>query len=319
MYTQWRTLCFSISTLLFLAVATLSAFADLEGKIGFVTISGDLLQNNWDIHMMDPSGRNVELLTRTPIEDAYPTWSPNGKLIAVQDANKGFLHLLHLIDNQLQKLPIRVGHTSMTWSPDSRYLIYDGAGHQDDTPYRILDVQTGAIFNLESLKGWEPDWSPDGKHLVFNVDGNLHVGEITPDFQLVRIRKLTEGGHTFPSWSPDGKQIAFYDFRENKMKIVPFTPGGRNVAQVHQTIWQFFERGDLANPPTWSPDGSHLVFGFRTFDARTIVYLASLNGQVKKTLRDDDGLQPYWIWKTPPQAVTPLDKQFTTWGELKRR
>ena len=122
MYTQWRTLCFSVSTLLFLAVATLSAFADLEGKIGFVTISGDLLQNNWDIHMMDPSGRNVELLTRTPIEDAYPTWSPNGKLIAVQDANKGFLHLLHLIDN-LQKLPIRV-HTSMTASIYDIKMIY---------------------------------------------------------------------------------------------------------------------------------------------------------------------------------------------------
>ena len=321
MYIQWRSLFFYVSTFVFLTITTSSTFADLEGKIGFVASAGVNSQKfgSVDIYLMDPDGRNVELLTRTPISDTYPTWSPDGRLIAVQGDEEGFLYLLHLADNRLQKLPMKIGVGSMTWSPDSRYLVFHGFGHGDNTPFRILDVQTEVVFDLENSKGWEPDWSPDGKHLVFNVDGNLHVGEITPDFQLVRIRKLTEGAHTFPRWSPDGKRIAFYDFRENKMKIVRFAPGGRNVVRVHQTIWQFFENGQLASPPTWSPDGSHLVFAFREAGIVPMIYLASLDGKAKKTIQDDMGWNPYWIWKIPPQAVMPLDKHFTTWGELKQR
>ena len=324
MFIQWNSLFISVSTLFFFSVATLSAFADLEGKIGFVASSG--VGNSrkfgfWDIYMMDPDGRNVELLTRTPISDTYPTWSPDGRLIAVQGDEEGFVYinLLHLADNRLQKLPMKIGASSMTWSPDSRYLVFHGFGHGDNTPFRILDVQTEVVFDLENSKGWEPDWSPDGKHLVFNDGDGLYVGEITPDFQLVQIRKLTEGAPTFPSWSPDGNRIAFYDVRDNKVKVVPFAPGGRNVVRVHQTVWQFFENGQLASPPTWSPDGSHLVFAFREAGIVPMIYLASLDGKVKKIISDDFGWYPYWVWKSPPQAVMPLDKKFTIWGELKRR
>ena len=322
MYTQRCSLCFSISAFLFLAAAMLSAFADLEGKIGFVASAGVNSKKfgSVDIYLMDPNGGNIELLTRTPIGDTYPTWSPDGRLIAVQGHEDGllFLYLIHLTDNRLQKLPMKISASSMTWSPDSRYLVFHGFGHGDNTPFRILDVQTEAVFDLKNSKGWEPDWSPDGKHLVFNGDG-LYVGEITPDFQLVRIRKLTEGAHTYPSWSPDGKRIAFYDLRDNKIKMVPFAPGGRNVVRVHQTVWQFFENGQFASPPTWSPDGTHLVFAFREAGIIPRIYLASLDGKVKKTLQDDVGWAPYWIWKSPPQAVMPLDKRCTTWGELKQR
>ena len=323
---RWNPLFLFVSLLFFFVVTTLSASADLEGKIGFVASAGvNSREFGWrDIYLMDPNGGNIELLTRTPIKDVYPTWSPNGKLIAIQgDQDKErLLYLLHLTDNRLQKLPIKVGATSMTWSPDSRYLIFIGSNPGPDPLYRILDVETETVINFEDLKdwkGWEPDWSPDGKHIVFNVEGDLHVGEITPDFQLIQVRKLTEGAHTFPRWSPDGEQIAFYDRRESKIKIVPFTPKGRNVVRVHHTVWQFFEFGQFASPPTWSPDGKHLVFAFREAGIIPRIYLASLDGKIKKTLQDDKGWSPYWIWKSPPQAVTPLDKQFTTWGGLKWR
>ena len=112
---RWNPLFLFVSLLFFFVVTTLSASADLEGKIGFVASAGvNSREFGWrDIYLMDPNGGNIELLTRTPIKDVYPTWSPNGKLIAIQgDQDKErLLYLLHLTDNRLQKLPIKVGAT----------------------------------------------------------------------------------------------------------------------------------------------------------------------------------------------------------------
>lgn len=204
---QWRQVSFSLLIPLFLTITTMPVSASLEGRIGFLAQSGNFREfGNWDIYVMDPDGRNVEVVMRTPINDNYPTWSPDGRLIVVQDDIDSFLHLLYPAENQLKKLAVRVGHSSMTWSPDSRYLVFHGPDHGDDTPLQILDIQTEAVFDLENSEGfWFPSWSPDGKFLVFSREGGLYVGQITADFELIEIRKLTEGSHNDPSWSPDGK------------------------------------------------------------------------------------------------------------------
>ena len=121
--------------------------------------------------------------------------------------------------------------------------------------------------------------------LFSTVMGTSTWAKSHPIFNLSKSAKLTEGAHTFPQLVPGwGNRIAFYDVRDNKVKVVPFAPGGRNVVRVHQTVWQFFENGQLASPPTWSPDGSHLVFAFREAGIVPMIYLASLDGKVKKII-----------------------------------
>ena len=56
------------------------------------------------------------------------------------------------------------------------------------------------------VAGWDPDWSPDGRTLVYQVRGKAALALIRPDGRRRRI--LTADGAQ-PAFSPDGKYIVF--------------------------------------------------------------------------------------------------------------
>ena len=52
----------------------------------------------------------------------------------------------------------------------------------------------------------EPEWSPDGKRLVYSTDEGLRI----MDADGSHVRVLTRGGyHQQPRWSPDGRRVVF--------------------------------------------------------------------------------------------------------------
>jgi TolB protein len=105
---------------------------------------------------------------------AYPTWSPDGKRIAVVSlsGDDGY-HALHVINA-------------------------DGSG---ETAITVRDE--GGIF--------DPDWSPDGGSITFSkcMRGSCNLAVVSlgggePSYLLATGTLVFE-----PTWSPDGTWIAF--------------------------------------------------------------------------------------------------------------
>jgi TolB protein len=96
-----------------------------------------------------------------------------------------------------------------------------------------------------------PDWSPDGKQIVFNSirNGKLWVAVMDADGSNQKL--LTEG--VAPDWSPDGKQIAFSRPVPPGSEIWVINADGSGVRQITQS-------GTAKAGPSWSPDGKQMVF-----------------------------------------------------------
>jgi TolB protein len=100
-----------------------------------------------------------------------------------------------------------------------------------------------------------PDWSPDGKQIVFDSD---RLG--TPQLYIMNAdgsspKALTDDAfqNTEPKWSPDGKWIAYHCRQGFETQICVITPDGENVAEpIPGTM------------PVWSPSnvegGIYLAF-----------------------------------------------------------
>ena len=160
--------------------------------------------NEWYIVVMDSDGKNPADLNRKFGGGSEPAWSPDGSQIAfnwsgslaVMDADGTNATRLPPDDNRGGRLPVDVGRPS--WSPDgtrlafSLYETQDGRVVSGESNIAILDIDTGEITQVTSLKGREinPDWSPDGQRILFNSaqnsDGHSHVFVVGAERSVAR-------------------------------------------------------------------------------------------------------------------------------------
>jgi len=87
------------------------------------------------------------------------------------------------------------------------------------------------IIAAQRLSLAAPAWSPDGRHVAFELAGGRPV-LVVLDLGKGKTAPLGEGGS--PSWSPDGKRIVFT------------TGGGLKVAGIGSTLDPRHSRGQAA-------------------------------------------------------------------------
>jgi Tol biopolymer transport system component len=291
-------------------------------KLAFVAQRNDIAPPSPNIFVMDPNapGQTINVATQVThyanglVSLGELAWSPDGSKIAFArgNASQGAQPLWVTESNGSQASPLAIATQGggPTWSASGTQIAY----WFSNQVYLKNSDGSGIATPLPGGAGREPVWSPDGSRIAFGHPA--HPAE----FLDLNIVPAAGGAPTivtsntqfiFAAWSPTGAQIAYRDTSAANME-----GGYVRVANADGTgdhplpIVQGLNANGPA--PSWSPDGSRLVFhGFYFGDIGTEadntnkVYIANSNGTGSVTsLTGDDSHEP--AWKPPAKAAPPL-------------
>ncbi|HYS09477.1 MAG TPA: CehA/McbA family metallohydrolase [Myxococcales bacterium] len=160
------------------------------------------------------------------------------------------------------------GPDGAAWSPDGQWLVYAMQGFL----WRQR-VDGSAAEELTDSDGTDhqPDWSPDGRHVVFvRYDGRA-MELMLLDVGSFAVTPLTSDGavNVEPRWSPDGTRLAWVSTRGTGhfllhtasvragglVDVRPLVPDRRSAVPRY-----YYSPFDHAIHPAWTPDGKSLVF-----------------------------------------------------------
>jgi Tol biopolymer transport system component len=146
----------------------------------------------------------------------------------------------------------------MHWSPDARQLVM--MAQQPGKPWKVytIDADGGHLQEVlnEDRSEADPDWSPDGKKLVFGRLPDLMAEASRPkaiymvDLATKKMTTLSESNGLFsPRWSANGKTIAALSIDQKRLMVF----------DVATQRWHLLAEQNIADP-TWSHDDSAIYF-----------------------------------------------------------
>jgi TolB protein len=144
------------------------------------------------------------------------------------------------------------------------------------------------LLDQSSANDVHPDWSPDGKSIVFAVnnppfdDDNYDI--YVMDSEGKKRTRLTDNSATdwYPAWSPDGKRIAFTTDRDKTWQVYIMSADGENWTRLADSA----EDG-----PAWSPDGKQIAYEYLS---EIYVINDDDTNQVRLTDTSGRNMSPAW-------------------------
>jgi hypothetical protein len=208
--------------------------------------------------------RRQTTLGRITPDEAYATWSPDGRSIASVDDGR-----LSIIDVATGTASIAAEHLvsqQVSWSPDGSVVLYVGfRGHRtgiftvtaDGTDRTAVLIEQRCIRSHRVRYCDGPQaaaWSPDGTSIAYSEDTHHRNGRRVARSITVmgtdgsNAHQVSDVGTDELEWSPDGSSIGFVSYR-----------GGVYMAAADGSGWR--ELAAFGFNVRWSSDGSMVSFG----------------------------------------------------------
>lgn len=230
----------------------------------FVYTLGNPTTNVGQLVVAMGHGVGAHPVTHDQRNNYLPAWSRSGREIAytTQQGTDTSTAELATINVARSGSPRQLTHNhaweyGTSWSPHDRWIAY---GSEQGGTWHVWLVHpngTGARILAGTYAGNAPDWSPDGRTILFTSDrtgnDNLYVVPASGG----TARRLTTGPcHSDNGrWSPDGTEIVF----------ARFCKGGWNDVMVMRAdgsgVRNLTNSPNLEEEvPAWLPDGKRVGF-----------------------------------------------------------
>jgi TolB protein len=168
---------------------------------------------NLEIYVVNADGSGQRRLTRSPVRDNDPVWSPDGRRIAFE--SNWQVWVMNADGSGKRRLTRKGAHNfNPAWSPEGKRIAFE-RGRKEREPSSGAAGSWG--FGL----------------YVMNADGS---GQ----------QRLTQGGSQ-PYWSPDGRKIAFVSNRDGNSDIHVMNADGSGRRNLTRAA------GSRESQPLWSP------------------------------------------------------------------
>lgn len=249
------------------------------------------------IYLMRPDGTDShQAFPSLRMALYHPDWSPDGAQLAFEASgesagdiwvgNADGTDARILVDRNAECRDACGDLAYPAWSPDGSEIAYVRYDFEGDaavgSAIEIVDVKTGQRRSIYAARSKTllnyPRWSPDGRFIVYEsttypveiptsgqgTGSSIFVIELTLD-GTARPDRLTDPGMwaSYPDWHPTGDLIAFttYDLGEFQGTLEPsnlytMRPDGSGLTR----ITTFGKDDTRATQPTWTPDGSQILF-----------------------------------------------------------
>jgi Tol biopolymer transport system component len=247
----------------------------------------------------DGTGDHV-LLDDRPGNQTHPDWSPDGSQLAytvdeteIWTANTDGTNPVRLPIDCSKPCGLL---DEAAWSPDGQELVFIREEYPDGklpvNRVQAVDLATNTVRTLympPTLHGANhPRWAPDGKSIVFELSRFASARANGPDGSVVETLDLTDPAAepvlitdwpmfaAYPDWSWVTDTIVFTTYDLSRRSVIPdptqpsdlytIKPDGSGLTQLtHNPSGTTLVRlgsasGPLSAQPTWSPEGTSIIF-----------------------------------------------------------
>jgi hypothetical protein len=229
---------------------------------------------------------------------------------------------LHLYDVKAEKLVttyhfkdiVQIGAPS--FNTEGTKIVFPAMDMGGKSDLWLFEISTGALTRLTNdyYDDREPDFSPDGKLIVFSSDRtsygvNNKYNLFTFDVEASTISYLTYGDHVdlSPQFSPDGKRIAYTStiggvqniWVTNLSKGSTFEGKGEKVSITDNKIEKLTNFTTAAYDPRWAGENKILFASYedRSINVRMLNDVGKLIDTPKTTkLLNFDSTQTLWTF-----------------------